>query len=153
MFLCKTHPGPIWMAWSGFGQTHLVQKQAGVQESSGSYFWQDTTGPLPVSNFQTRFRSSADVPDNILQNQPGSDFVLADCVRFWAKRIRSGSKPVSKNHPARSWPMPPFRSGPDPACLLGINSESDQSINVLLSCLLKATLETNKQFKTNLYFL
>ena len=26
---------PTWMAWSGFGQTHLVWKQAGVQESSG----------------------------------------------------------------------------------------------------------------------
>ena len=33
--LCKTDPDPIWMAWSGFGQTHLVQKQAGVEESSG----------------------------------------------------------------------------------------------------------------------
>ena len=26
----------LWMAWSGFGQTHLVWKQAGVQESSGA---------------------------------------------------------------------------------------------------------------------
>ena len=26
-------------------------------------FWQDVTGPLPVSHFQTRFRSSTDVPD------------------------------------------------------------------------------------------
>ena len=26
---------PIWMAWSGFGQTHLFWKQAGVQESPG----------------------------------------------------------------------------------------------------------------------
>ena len=33
--LCKTHPDPIWMVWSGFGQRHLVWKQAGVQESSG----------------------------------------------------------------------------------------------------------------------
>ena len=46
-------------------------------------FWQDATSPLPVSHFQTRFRSSTDVPDNIVQNQPGSDIVLADCVRFW----------------------------------------------------------------------
>ena len=30
--LCKTDPDPIWMAWSGFGQTHLVWKQAGVQD-------------------------------------------------------------------------------------------------------------------------
>ena len=33
--LCKTDPDPIWMALSGFGQTHLVWKQAGVQESLG----------------------------------------------------------------------------------------------------------------------
>ena len=46
-------------------------------------FWQDATGLLPVSHFQTRFRSSTDVPDNTVQNQPGSDLVLADCVRFW----------------------------------------------------------------------
>ena len=46
-------------------------------------FWQDATGPLPVSHFQTRFRSSTDVPDNIVQNQPRSSLVLADRVRFW----------------------------------------------------------------------
>ena len=33
--MCKTDPNPIWMSWSGFGQTHLVRKQASVQESSG----------------------------------------------------------------------------------------------------------------------
>ena len=49
----------------------------------GSGFCQDATGPLPVSHFQTRFRSSTDVPDNTVQNQPGSDLVLSDCVRFW----------------------------------------------------------------------
>ena len=45
-------------------------------------FWQEATGPLPVSHFHTRFRSSTHVPDNIVQNQPGFDLVLADCVRF-----------------------------------------------------------------------
>ena len=50
---------------------------------TGPGFWQHATGPLPVSYFQTRFRSSTDVPDNIVQNQPGSCLVLADCVRFW----------------------------------------------------------------------
>ena len=33
--LCKTYQGPICTAWSLFGRTHLVWKQAGVQESSG----------------------------------------------------------------------------------------------------------------------
>ena len=46
-------------------------------------FWKDATGPLPVSHFPTRFCSSTDVPDNTVQNQPRSDLVLADCVRFW----------------------------------------------------------------------
>ena len=45
--------------------------------------WQDATGALPVSHFQTRFRSSTDVLDNTEQNYPGCDLVLADCVRFW----------------------------------------------------------------------
>ena len=33
IILCKTSLAPIWMAWSGFGQKHLVRKQAGVHES------------------------------------------------------------------------------------------------------------------------
>ena len=48
----------------------------------GTGFWQEATGPLPVSDFQTRFHSSTDVPDTNVQNQPGSDLVLADCARF-----------------------------------------------------------------------
>ena len=35
IILCKTDPDPIWMAWSEFSLTHLVWKQAGVQESLG----------------------------------------------------------------------------------------------------------------------
>ena len=33
--LREADPGPIWMAWSRFGQMHLVRKQAGVQEPLG----------------------------------------------------------------------------------------------------------------------
>ena len=116
------------MAWSGFGQTHLVQKQSWCAGIIWPGFCQEATGPLPVLDFQTKFRSSTDVPDNIVQNQPGSHLVLVDCVRSWpngpgpeasrcvcqtmAKRTRSGSKPVCKNHPARFWPVLPSRSGP-----------------------------------------
>ena len=46
-------------------------------------FWQNATSPLPVSHFQTWFCSSTDIPDNIVQTQPRSNLVLADCVRFW----------------------------------------------------------------------
>ena len=45
-------------------------------------FRQNATGPLQVSRFQIRLHSSTDVPDHIVQNQLGSDVVLADCVRF-----------------------------------------------------------------------
>ena len=32
-----------------------------------------------LPHFQTQFRSSTDIPDNIVQKQPGSDLVLPDC--------------------------------------------------------------------------
>ena len=77
-------------------------------------FWKDATSPLPVSHLLTPFRSSTDVPDNIVQSrQPGSVLVLADSIGFWPNGIRSGRKPMCKNHPARFWPMLPSRSGPD----------------------------------------
>ena len=70
-------------------------------------FWQDATGPLPVSHFQIRFRSSTDVPDNIVQNQPGSDLVPADCVRFWP----NGSGPeASQCASGKYFPADPDRS-------------------------------------------
>ena len=78
-------------------------------------FWQDANGPLPVSDFLTRFRSSTDVPDNTVQNQLGSDLVLADCVRLWP----NGSGPPEASQcariirPASVWPMLPSPSGPD----------------------------------------
>ena len=70
------------------GLVRVWPNRSGLEASwcagiTGPGFWQDATGPPPVSHFQTQFRSSTDVPDNIVQNQPGSDLVLADCVRFW----------------------------------------------------------------------
>ena len=75
----------------------------------GPGFLQYTTDPLPVSHFQNRFCSSTDVPDNIVQNHPGSNLVLADCVRFWPK----GSGPEASQCARIIWPMLPSRSGPD----------------------------------------
>ena len=46
----------------------------------GPGFWQDATSPLPLVQFQTRLRSSANSLDHTVQNQPGSDWVLADSV-------------------------------------------------------------------------
>ena len=70
--------------WPGQGLAkHIWFVSKPVCRNHLARFWQDSTGPLPVSHFETRFGSSTDVPDNIVQNQPGSDLVLADCVRFW----------------------------------------------------------------------
>ena len=117
-------PHPFQLRFSNEGVEHIVQNRPGSDLGglvrvwpNASYleaswcagimwtcFWQDATGLLAVSVFWTRFRSSANDPDNIVQNQPGSDLVLCQVL---AKRIRSGSKPVCKNHPARFWPMLP----------------------------------------------
>ena len=76
--LCKTHPGPIWMAWSAFVQTHLVQQQAGVQESSGPV--SDRTQParyqFPTFSLGCILPQTARV---ILwkTGQPGPELVLA----------------------------------------------------------------------------
>ena len=48
-----------------------------------------------------------------MQNQPGSDLVLADGVRFWPNGSGPEASQWAKNHPARFWPMLPSRSGPD----------------------------------------
>ena len=74
------------MAWSGFGQTHLVWKQAGVQESSGPVSGRTQPARYQFPNLrlssvllQTFYRrSSTDVLDNIVRNQPGSDLVVAE---------------------------------------------------------------------------
>ena len=77
---------------------HIVQNQPGSNLDGLVRVWPNTSGLeaswcagmiKPLSGrtqpacYQTRFHSSTDVPDNIVQNQPGSYLVLADCVRFW----------------------------------------------------------------------
>ena len=84
--MLKTSPELTWMAWSGFGQMYLLWKQAGVQESLGHGFWQDATGLLSVAHLHTQLRSSTDVLYHVVQTQPGSSLVLADCVRFCPNR-------------------------------------------------------------------
>ena len=68
IILCKTEPDPIWMTWSGFGQTHQsvleTSRCAGIIWPG---FWQDATGPLPFYHFLNLFRSSTDVLDNIVR--------------------------------------------------------------------------------------
>ena len=65
--------------------------------------------PGSHSSKPTRISFCKTNPDLILQNQPGSDLVVAGC-EVLARQIRSGSKPVCQNHPARFWPTLPSRS-------------------------------------------
>ena len=121
IILYKTDLYPVWMAWSVFGETDIVWKQAGVQYLAG---------PRPVFHFQIRLQSSTDSPDNTVQNQPGSDLVLADCVRFWpngsgpeasqcARIIRPASGQCFPTDPK---PMP-MGSGMFPGLLSGRNDD------------------------------
>ena len=106
----------------GSGLVGPVREQADVQARiSGPGFWQNATDPQAVSHFQTRFRSFTNVLDNTVQNQPVSDFVLADCVRF----APNGSGPEASRcariiRPASGQCFPAIRTGckSDPACLL-----------------------------------
>ena len=83
--LCKTDLDGLVRVWPDV---------SGLEASRGGGiiwpgFWQDATGLLLVSHFQTRLRSSTDVPDNSIQNHPRAGLVLADCAGFWP----NGSSP------------------------------------------------------------
>ena len=108
------------MTWSAFGQIHLVQKQADVQESLGPIL-AEHNWPATSFHFQTQLHSSTDDPDHIVQNQPRSDLVLAvsgfgqmDPVQEKASGQES-SDPLLANASEPIW----IRYKLDPACLLG----------------------------------
>ena len=82
-FQFRLPPAQNRSGWSGQALAKRIWSGSWCAGIFGPGFWKDATGPLPVSHFKTRFRSAADVPDNIVRNQPGSDLVVADCVRFW----------------------------------------------------------------------
>ena len=106
----KTDPDPIWMAWSGLNTSGLeASRCAGIIWPG---FWQEATGPLPISHFQTRFRSSTDIPDNTAQKPARIRFSSGRFCHVLAKGLLSGSKPTCKNHPARFRPVLPSRTGP-----------------------------------------
>ena len=92
------------MAWSGLGKTHLVRKQAIVQESLGlvsgrtqpAHYWFPTfrLGCILLQTTQIQF---------------GSGWLC----KVLAKQTQSGSKPVCKNHLAHFWPTLLSQSGLD----------------------------------------
>ena len=84
-------PTWIWSGWPGqvLGK-RILSGSKPVCKNQWVRFWQNANRLLPVSHFQTLLCSSTDGPDHIVQNQPGSSWVLANCVRFWP--IRSSPK-------------------------------------------------------------
>ena len=81
----------------------------------------NAAGLLPVPHSQTRLRSSTESPDHIVQNQPRSSLVLADCVRFGP----NGSSPEASRCARIIWRDSSqcfwaSWSRSDLACLLGI---------------------------------
>ena len=108
---CKTGPYLIWMAWSGFGQMHLIWKQASVQELSGLVL---AERHQPATSFKTLLVSSTDGPYHTVQNQPGFDLVLADCqvlTKWMMDPVQK--KPVCKNNWACFWSVLLSQSGSD----------------------------------------
>ena len=108
IILYKIDLGPIWMAWSGFGQTHLVWKQGGVQESAGPGFAR--TQPA-CCQFPT-FRRVTVLPQT-------SRIILCkaspDPVQFWQIVLGFGqTDPVRKqaNVQESSGPLPANASEP-----------------------------------------
>ena len=124
--LCKTDPDQIWMAWSGFGQMHLVRKQAGVQESSGP-----VSCRIQRARYQfPTFRLGSVLPQTsqitLCKTSPGpiwfwlivSGFSQTDPVRKQTG-VHESSGPLLANV------SQPIRTGceSDPACLLGVTHE------------------------------
>ena len=135
-------PHPIWFHFSKEGIDHIMQnwlrsnldglvmdwpnthsleacRCIGI---NGPSFWQEATGLLPVFHCQTRLCSSTDVLDHIVQNQPWSNLVLTDCVRFWQTDPvrRQGSVQESSGQLlANASNLTRTGCESDPACLLG----------------------------------
>ena len=94
-------PHPFQLRFSKEDMDHIAQNRPGSDLDGVVRIWPNASG-LEASrcavsgpvlgrtqpthyqflHFQIQFHSSTAVPDNIVQNQPGSDLVLADCVRF-----------------------------------------------------------------------
>ena len=131
---CKTDLDLIWMSWSGFGQTHLVRKLVGVQESSGLVSGRTKQARY---HFQTRFRSSTDVPDNIVQNQRGSDLVPADCVRFWPNGPgpeASRCATIIRSASGQCFPADPDRIRIGYGMFTGVMAENISSVYMIRLC-------------------
>ena len=115
-------------------------------------FWQDATGPLPVS--QTRSPSSTDVADNITQNQPGSDLVLADCARFKPNRSGPEASRCARNIRPASGQC--FSADPDRMRIIGSGMFTGLLLNNPIHCTVTVARAGNRSsilFGVNKYHL
>ena len=122
-------PHPFQLPFSKKGMDHILQNRLGSDLGTSDQGTSGLTGSKPVCrNHLARFLAGRnrpatsfplsdsvaiirDVPDNAVQNQPGSDSVLADCAGFWpngcpevsqcAKIIRPTSDQYFPTDPAR----------------------------------------------------
>ena len=81
-------PHPFQLGFSKEGVDRIVQNRPGSDLDGLVRVWPNASSPeaswcVGIIGPTSWFRSSTDVPDNTVQNQPISDLVLADCVRFW----------------------------------------------------------------------
>ena len=119
---------PIWMAWPGFSQTHLVWKQAGVQESSSPVSGRTQPARYQFPTFRLGFRSSTDVPDNSVPNRPGSGLVLVDCVRFWPNGSGPEASQCARLIQPASGPTDPDRMQVGPGTFTGYTYGTDPAL-------------------------
>ena len=117
IILCKTDPDPIWMAYLGFDEMHLVWKQTGVLKSSGP-----VSGRMQPASYQfDTFRLGSVLPQTsqIILSKTSPNPI---CVRFWPNRSGLGNKPVCKNQSGMllANASQPIWTGceSDPECLL-----------------------------------
>ena len=101
----------VYKSGKGFGQTHLIRKQAGVQESSGPVSGRTRPARYQFPTFKSRLRFPIDGRDPAVQNQPdpirsclltGSGFGQTDPVRKQAgAQASSGPLLASASVPIR----------------------------------------------------
>ena len=97
------------MAWSGFGGKRIWSGSKPVSKTHRTWFWQNATDPLAVSHFQDRYSIHPQMARTILSKTRPDPIWLWLTVSDLAKRIRSGNKPVCKNHLASA--SQPIRTG------------------------------------------
>ena len=87
---------PFQLHFSKEGMDHIVQNWLRSDLDGVVRFWPTAFGLL-LAHYQFptfRLGSSADVLENTVQNQPGSNLVPADCVRFWPNGSGPEASPV-----------------------------------------------------------